>query len=66
MLNLRISCNDPLRTFELCGPADTTISFDPIAIIPGIPEVPGAVDPENEALSDAPRIVLWCKASDGS
>jgi arylsulfatase A-like enzyme len=34
--------------------------------IPGIPEVPGAVDPETTTCLTPPRNVLWCKSSDGS
>ena len=34
--------------------------------IPGIPEVPGAVDPEDGVCLTPPRPVLWCKSSDGT
>jgi arylsulfatase A-like enzyme len=34
--------------------------------IPGIPEVPGAVDPRTTACLTPPRNVLWCKSADGS
>jgi arylsulfatase A-like enzyme len=34
--------------------------------IPGIPEVPGAVDPRTSVCLTPPRNVLWCKSSDGS
>jgi arylsulfatase A-like enzyme len=34
--------------------------------IPGIPEVPGAVDPKTAVCLTPPRNVLWCKSSDGS
>jgi arylsulfatase A-like enzyme len=34
--------------------------------IPGIPEVPGAVDPKTTVCLTPPRNVLWCKSSDGS
>jgi arylsulfatase A-like enzyme len=34
--------------------------------IPGIPEVPGAVDPKTTTCLTPPRNVLWCKSSDGS
>jgi arylsulfatase A-like enzyme len=34
--------------------------------IPGIPEVPGAVDPKTTICLTPPRNVLWCKSSDGS
>jgi arylsulfatase A-like enzyme len=34
--------------------------------IPGIPEVPGAVDPKTTHCLTPPRNVLWCKSSDGS
>jgi arylsulfatase A-like enzyme len=35
--------------------------------IPGVPEVPGAVDPETAAVClTPPRPVLWCKSSDGT
>ncbi len=33
--------------------------------IPGIPEVPGAVDPKTTVCLTPPRNVLWCKSSDG-
>jgi arylsulfatase A-like enzyme len=34
--------------------------------IPGLPEVPGAVDPKTTHCLTPPRNVLWCKSSDGS
>jgi arylsulfatase len=34
--------------------------------IPGIPEVPGAVDPKTTVCLTPPRNVLWCKSSDGT
>jgi arylsulfatase len=34
--------------------------------IPGIPEVPGAVDPRTTKCLTPPRNVLWCKSADGS
>jgi arylsulfatase A-like enzyme len=34
--------------------------------IPGMPEVPGAVDPKTTTCLTPPRNVLWCKSSDGS
>jgi arylsulfatase A-like enzyme len=34
--------------------------------IPGVPEVPGAVDPMTTTCLTPPRNVLWCKSSDGS
>ena len=34
--------------------------------IPGIPPVPGAVDPRTTTCLTPPRNVLWCKSSDGS
>ena len=34
--------------------------------IPGLPEVPGAVDPEDDDLPDAAAPVIWCKSSDGT
>src|SRR6266699_1268927 len=34
--------------------------------IPGIPEVPGAVDPKTTTCLTPPRNVLWCKSSYGS
>jgi arylsulfatase A-like enzyme len=35
--------------------------------IPGLPEVPGAVDPKTTAVClTPPRPVLWCKSSDGT
>ena len=34
--------------------------------IPGIPEVPGAVDPKTTHCLTPPRNVLWCKSSDGT
>ena len=35
-------------------------------LIPGVPEVPGAVDPRTTACLTPPRPVLWCKSSDGT
>ena len=34
--------------------------------IPGLPEVPGAVDPTTTICLTPPRPVLWCKSSDGT
>jgi hypothetical protein len=34
--------------------------------IPGLPEVPGAVDPKTTTCPTPPRPVLWCKSSDGT
>jgi arylsulfatase len=34
--------------------------------IPGLPEVPGAVDPKTTICLTPPRNVLWCKSPDGS
>jgi arylsulfatase A-like enzyme len=34
--------------------------------IPGVPEVPGAVDPRTTPCLTPPRPVLWCKSSDGT
>jgi arylsulfatase len=34
--------------------------------IPGVPEVPGAVDPKTTVCLTPPRPVLWCKSSDGT
>jgi arylsulfatase len=34
--------------------------------IPGVPEVPGAVDPKTTTCLTPPRPVLWCKSSDGA
>src|SRR5437870_5402264 len=34
--------------------------------IPGLPEVPGAVDPKTTVCLTPPRPVLWCKSSDGT
>ena len=34
--------------------------------IPGVPEVPGAVDPRTTTCLTPPRPVLWCKSSDGT
>ena len=34
--------------------------------IPGVPEVPGAVDPQTRACLTPPRNVMWCKSSDGT
>jgi len=33
--------------------------------IPGLPEVPGAVDPRTTTCLTPPRPVLWCRSSDG-
>ena len=34
--------------------------------VPGLPEVPGAVDPRTATCLTPPRPVMWCKSSDGS
>jgi arylsulfatase len=34
--------------------------------IPGLPEVPGAVDPKTTTCLTPPRPVIWCKSSDGT
>jgi len=34
--------------------------------IPGVPEVPGAVDPRTTICLTPPRNMLWCKSSDGT
>jgi hypothetical protein len=34
--------------------------------IPGVPDVPGAVDPKTTTCLTPPRPVLWCKSSDGT
>jgi arylsulfatase A-like enzyme len=34
--------------------------------IPGLPKVPGAVDPKTTICLTPPRPVLWCKSSDGT
>src|SRR3954466_9964523 len=34
--------------------------------IPGLPEVPGAVDPKTTACLTPPRPVIWCNSSDGT
>ena len=34
--------------------------------IPGLPEVPGAVDPKTTTCMTPPRPVLWCHSSDGT
>ena len=34
--------------------------------IPGLPEVPGAVDPATSVCLTPPRPVIWCKSSDGT
>jgi arylsulfatase len=34
--------------------------------IPGVPEVPGAVDPATTTCLTPPRPILWCKSSDGT
>src|SRR5216117_4220298 len=35
-------------------------------LIPGIPEVPGAVDPRTTTCLTPPRQVIWCKSADGA
>jgi arylsulfatase len=35
-------------------------------LIPGVAEVPGAVDPKTTTCLTPPRPVLWCKSSDGT
>ena len=34
--------------------------------VPGLPEVPGAVDPKTATCLTPPRPVIWCKSSDGT
>jgi arylsulfatase A-like enzyme len=34
--------------------------------VPGLPEVPGAVDPKTTTCMTPPRPVIWCTSSDGS
>jgi arylsulfatase A-like enzyme len=34
--------------------------------VPGLPEVPGAVDPRTTPCLTPPRPVMWCKSSDGT
>ncbi|MCK1448821.1 arylsulfatase [Bradyrhizobium sp. 48] len=34
--------------------------------IPGLPEVPGAVDPKTTTCATPPRPIIWCKSSDGT
>jgi len=34
--------------------------------IPGVPDVPGAVDPKTTTCLTPPRPVLWCKSFDGT
>jgi arylsulfatase len=34
--------------------------------VPGLPEVPGAVDPKTTYCMTPPRPVIWCKSSDGT
>jgi arylsulfatase A-like enzyme len=34
--------------------------------VPGLPEVPGAVDPKTTICLMPPRPVIWCKSSDGT
>src|SRR6516164_5837449 len=34
--------------------------------VPGLPDVPGAVDPETTYCITPPRPVIWCKSSDGT
>ena len=48
-------------------PTDQTVS-PPCknTLIPGLPEVPGAVDPAKSVCLTPPRPVLWCKSSDGT
>jgi arylsulfatase len=36
------------------------------SLIPGVAEVPGAVDPRTTTCLTPPRPVLWCKSSDGT
>ena len=33
--------------------------------VPGLPEVPGAIDPRTGTCLTPPRPVIWCKSSDG-
>jgi arylsulfatase A-like enzyme len=35
-------------------------------LIPGVPDVPGAVDPRTTICLTPPRPVLWCRSSDGT
>src|SRR5499426_36116 len=47
----------------------TTQSFAPPCKntpVPGLPEVPGAVDPKTTVCVTPPRPVIWCKSSDGT
>src|SRR5215470_4148812 len=47
----------------------TTQSFAPPCQntpVPGLPEVPGAVDPKTTVCVTPPRPVIWCKSSDGT
>jgi len=37
-----------------------------VAAIPGIPEIPGAIDPKDGLCMAAPRPILWMKSSDGT
>jgi arylsulfatase A-like enzyme len=34
--------------------------------VPGLPEVPGAVDPKTTTCLTPPRPIIWCKSSDGT
>ena len=34
--------------------------------VPGLPEVPGAVDPRTATCLTPPRPIIWCKSSDGT
>ena len=34
--------------------------------VPGLPEVPGALDPRTSTCLTPPRPVIWCKSSDGT
>jgi arylsulfatase len=34
--------------------------------VPGLPEIPGAVDPKTTPCLTPPRPVMWCKSSDGT
>jgi arylsulfatase len=36
------------------------------APVPGLPEVPGAVDPKTTTCLTPPRPLIWCKSTDGS
>ena len=52
-----INANPTLQT--IAPPCKNTL-------IPGVPEVPGAVDPKTTTCLTPPRPVLWCKSADGS